>query len=116
MNANDYQRQAARTLIDGPGFELSDAEIMMLWYTIGLAGEAGEVCNLIKKQILYQHGIDMDKLREEMSDILWYAARLCTTLNLDMAEVMEANIAKLHRRYPNGYNSAASIAREDVES
>lgn len=62
MDANEYQRLAARTLIDKPGFEIPEKEIMAVWEVIGLAGEAGEVANLIKKGVFHRHGIDLSKV------------------------------------------------------
>ena len=43
IDASVYQRQAARTLIAAPGFEIADDDMMLIWNAIGLAGEAGEV-------------------------------------------------------------------------
>lgn len=114
MNANEYQELAARTLIDKPDFEISNGEIMVIWNAIGLAGEAGEVCENVKKAIFHQHGIDRDKLKKELGDCLWYISALCTKLGFDMSEVMEVNIAKLRQRYPDGYSSVDSKRRVDV--
>ena len=112
MNAIDYQKQAARTLIDAPGFDISDPEIMMVWNALGLAGEAGEVADLVKKGVFHQHGLDLEKLKKELGDVLWYVAALCTTSGLSMSDVMQANIEKLKARYPDGYSSQASINRQ----
>jgi NTP pyrophosphatase (non-canonical NTP hydrolase) len=114
MEANEYQKLAARTLIDKPGFEISDRDLMAVWDAIGLAGEAGEVADLIKKGVFHQHGIDLQKLKNELGDTLWYVAALCTTLDLDMSEIMQSNIEKLKTRYPNGYNSDDSKRRVDL--
>jgi NTP pyrophosphatase (non-canonical NTP hydrolase) len=114
MEATEYQRLAARTLIDKPGFEISDRDLMAVWDAIGLAGEAGEVVEHIKKGVFHQHGIDLQKIERELGDTLWYVAALCTTLGLDMAEIMRANIEKLEVRYPNGYTSVDSQRRVDV--
>jgi NTP pyrophosphatase (non-canonical NTP hydrolase) len=116
MNATDYQKQAARTLIDKPGFEIPDKDIMIIWNAIGLAGEAGEVCELAKKGIFHQHGIDRDKFAKEIGDCCWYIAALCTKLDLDMGEIMAANIEKLRVRYPAGYSSEDSQKRVDVNA
>lgn len=86
MNANDYQTQAARTLIAAPDNTYSGDEIMLVWNALGLAGEAG--------------------------DCLWYVAALCSTLGVPMSEVMGRNIAKLRIRFPDGWSTAASIARD----
>lgn len=114
MQPNDYQLQAARTLIARPDAEYTPEQIMLVWNALGLAGEAGEVADTIKKAIFHQHGVDRDVLIKELGDVLWYVAALCTKLDVTMAEVMDRNIEKLKKRYPDGYNSAASLARSDV--
>jgi NTP pyrophosphatase (non-canonical NTP hydrolase) len=113
MNANDYQRLAGRTLIAAPDFDIAPAEVLIAWNALGLAGEAGEVVDLVKKGVFHQHGLDRDKLSKELGDVLWYVAALCSTLNLSLSEVMEANIEKLRRRYPEGYSAEASRTRKD---
>ncbi len=114
MDAYDYQKLAARTLIDRPDFEITDQQVMAVWDAIGLAGEAGEVADLIKKGIFHQHGLDLVKMEKELGDVLWYVAALCTTLGLDMSAIMQANIDKLRVRYPNGYSSVDSKSRVDL--
>ena len=115
MTPREYQWLAARTLIARPDFEITDDQIMVIWNAIGLAGEAGEVCEHVKKGIFHQHGIDRAKMHKELGDVLWYVAALCTKFGFDMGDVMAANIEKLKARYPDGYNSADSIKRRDVE-
>lgn len=112
MNADDYQRLAARTLIDRPDFALTDEQTMIVWNALGLAGEAGEVVDEVKKAIFHQHGIDHAKLGKEIGDVLWYVAALCSKLNIDLSAIMTANIAKLRERYPDGYSADASRNRE----
>lgn len=114
MYSTDYQEKAARTLIDGPDFELSDTEFMLVWKALGLAGEAGEVADTIKKGILHQHGLDVAKVEKELGDVLWYVAAISTLLGLDLNSIMRKNIDKLLERYPNGYNSNDSKKRVDV--
>lgn len=115
MNASDYQKAAARTLIDRPGFEISDRDIMLVWNAVGLAGESGEVAEIAKKGVFHRHGVDCEKLKKELGDVLWYVAGVCTTMGFDMSEIMQENIDKLKVRYPNGYNSADSMKRVDVK-
>lgn len=115
MNASEYQQLAARTLIDRPEQEIPDLGIMLVWNALGLTGEAGEVAEHIKKGVFHRHGIDRAQLKKEIGDTLWYAAALCTKLELDMGEVMQANIDKLRQRYPAGYSSADSQRRVDVD-
>jgi NTP pyrophosphatase (non-canonical NTP hydrolase) len=114
MNADEYQFLAARTLIDAPDAEYTPEQIMLVWNAIGLAGEAGEVADTVKKAVFHQHGLDRDKLIKELGDVLWYVAALCTKLDVSMSDVMGRNIDKLKTRYPAGYSSAASMARVDA--
>lgn len=111
IRANDYQKLAARTLIDKPDIPLSDDETMIIWNAIGLAGESGEVVDSIKKMIFHRHGLNIEQLEKELGDVLWYVAALCTKLDIDMESVMQKNIDKLIARYPNGYSSENSINR-----
>lgn len=115
MHPNEYQNLAARTLIDGPDAEYTPQEIMLVWNALGVAGEAGEIADAIKKSVFHRHILDKDKLREEIGDCLWYVAAICTKLGFSLDEVMEQNIEKLKRRYPEGYSSEASKARVDVQ-
>ena len=112
MTPNEYKKLAARTLVDEPPTVVTQKEVMILWNAIGAAGEAGELANTIKKGILHRHGIDTEKLKEEIGDTLWYLAGLCTQFNFDLDEVMQINIEKLRKRYPAGFSESDSINRE----
>ena len=112
MTGREYQLLASRTLIDVPDREYTSEEIMIVWNAIGLAGEAGEVAEHVKKGVFHSHGIDKDKLVKELGDCLWYIAALCTKLDVSMDEVMQRNIEKLRERYPQGWSSADSINRK----
>lgn len=85
---------------------------MLVWCATGLIGEAGEVADYVKKGVFHQHGVLPDRLADELGDVLWYIASLCTLAGIDLSDVMQANIEKLNRRYPNGYRSEDSINRE----
>jgi NTP pyrophosphatase (non-canonical NTP hydrolase) len=140
MDADTYQRLAARTLIDGPDFEISPRDFMAVWDALGIGGEAGELADLvrtmiaeefsilmttlkvagtagttvdnIKKSIMHQRGLNVDKIKRELGDELWYIAALCTTLGFSMSEVMQINVDKLKARYPDGWDHTRSGVRE----
>lgn len=115
MNANDYQAEARRTLIDAPDSTFNGTELMLMWCALGLGGEAGEVLDLLKKGICHQHGLDRLKIKEELGDLMWYVASIATLCEIDLGTILESNAAKLRQRYPNGYNSADSQARVDQQ-
>lgn len=104
MDANEYQDLAARTLIQHPDMRITEEEFMVLWNAMGIGGEAGEVMEVVKKGIFHRHGLDIGKLKNELGDVLWYVAALCTTLGLDMETIMHENILKLKDRYPEGFD------------
>ena len=114
MDATTYQQLAARTLIDAPDFQITPEQVMLVWCAVGLAGEAGEFCELVKKGIFHQHGFDRERAAKELGDVLWYVAALATRLDLDLSALMAANIEKLRERYPAGYTPADSVRRVDV--
>lgn len=115
MKATDYQELAARTLLAAPPREYSANEIMLVWNGIGLGGESGEVLEVLKKGIFHDHGIDVEKLKKELGDVLWYSAAIATRAGLDLGDIMQANVDKLRERYPDGFTSGDSVARVDVE-
>lgn len=104
MNAADFQEQAARTQIMDPGFHIPGHEMMAVWNALGLAGKAGDVAELVKKGVFHRHQVDPAKLEKELGDMLWYAAAICTTLGLDLGEIMRANLDRLKAGDSNQYS------------
>jgi NTP pyrophosphatase (non-canonical NTP hydrolase) len=96
MLLSEYQSRSRETAVyPGAGDNL-------LYPTLGLCGEAGEVAEKIKKMIRDDGGVlsaeRRDALSKELGDVLWYLAQLATEADLDLAEIAEANIAKLLSR------------------
>jgi len=80
---------------------------------IGLAGEAGEVLDIVKKSWVYGKALDEAKLQEEAGDVLHYLTMLCIKMGWTWQDLIDNNTAKLNKRYPNGYTDQAAIARAD---
>lgn len=59
--------------------------------------------------------LDKERLASEIGDTMWYIAAICTTLGLKLSDVMEQNIQKLNKRYPEGYSAKGSIERLDEQ-
>ena len=72
---------------------------------MGLAGEAGEVCDMLKKHMLHGKPLDREELKKELGDVLWYLVHACNTFGIPLGEVMEGNVEKLVDRYPAQYGS-----------
>jgi NTP pyrophosphatase (non-canonical NTP hydrolase) len=107
MTLDEYQSLARRTLGDRtPEQQLANA-------ALGLAGEAGEVAETIKKHLFHGRPLDRDAVVKEIGDCLWYVAAMATTLGVSLDEVGATNIDKLRRRYPDGFSAEASLRRVD---
>ena len=108
MNFDDYQSLAGRTSPAG-----RVALDRLTNGGLGLAGEAGEVVELVKKHRYHGHELDAAAMTKELGDVLWYVAELCTASGLSMGEVAGQNIEKLRRRYPAGFSAARSRSRPE---
>jgi NTP pyrophosphatase (non-canonical NTP hydrolase) len=105
MDANTYQELALRTAA------ALEPRQRLLNAALGLCGEAGEFADTLKKAEFHGHELDTAALQKELGDVLWYAALACNALGVQLGDVMEANIAKLRQRYPEGFSSERSRNR-----
>lgn len=97
MNFEEYQQQASQTA-------LYPRRMANLEYpTLGLAGEAGEVANIVKKIQRDHGGVITDetrfKLKDELGDVLWYISACADELGITLTEVAEFNVQKLAKRH-----------------
>ena len=106
MTINEYQRLAMTTL--NP--ELCKKDVLING-VMGLCGESGEAIDIVKKWLAQGHELDKEKLAKELGDICWYLAETATALDLSLEEIMAANIEKLKKRDPEGFDAARSIHR-----
>lgn len=101
MEFDEYQKKAAKYDL----FEVSSdlKEVGFIEKVLGLAGEAGETADKIKKILRDKDGTVSDEDREsvtkELGDVLWYVAAIARYLGVDLYEVAEGNINKLESRY-----------------
>ena len=65
----------------------------------GIASEAGEVIDVIKKGSRPGKEIDLEHLGEEIGDLIWYTTRLAIKYGLDMEEILDKNVIKLNERH-----------------
>ena len=111
MTLNEYQVLAYRTT----NHELTNQGLIENG-VMGLCGEAGECIDLVKKFLFQGHGLDREKLIDELGDVLWYAAQLATGLDVGLDVVAQYNVNKLKERYPDGFDSEKSIHRKEYEN
>ena len=108
MTINEYQKLAMTTL--NPA--LSDKDVLING-VMGLCGESGEAIDIVKKWLAQGHELDKEKLAKELGDICWYLAETATALGLSLEDIMAANLEKLRRRYPEGFDAERSVNRKE---
>lgn len=69
MNASEYQVKAARTLIDKPGFTLTEREECLIQNILRLAAETGKAVDLVKKAVLHRHGLNEKQLIDSLATV-----------------------------------------------
>lgn len=109
--------QLARDLMK-PGEEIAallTADEADLWHgATGVAGEAGELLDAIKKHVVYKKPLDRENVVEELADLRFYMAALMNRLNITEVEMTEVINAKLAKRYASGsYSNEQAQARAD---
>ena len=108
MTINEYQKLAMTTL--NPELDKKD---VLINGVMGLCGESGEAIDIVKKWLAQGHTLDKDKLAKELGDICWYLAETATALDLSLEDIMTANIEKLKKRYPEGFDADRSVHRTE---
>ena len=108
MTIHDYQKLAMTTL--NPALSKKD---VLINGVMGLCGESGEAIDIVKKWLAQGHELDKERLAKELGDICWYLAETATALDLSLEDILAANIEKLKKRYPEGFNAERSIHRTE---
>lgn len=108
MTPNEYQIAAMRT----SSKTILPSEHLMNG-ALGLAGEAGEVADIVKKATFQGHTINREHIAKELGDVCWYIAETANAIGYDLETIMQMNIDKLMKRYPDGFSAARSQNRED---
>lgn len=110
MNILEYQSKAQRTI----NYKLNRKELLSD-LVFGLNGEVGEVTELLKKHLFHGHDLSVQKITEELSDVMWYLTNLASYYNIPMTIILEENIKKLEERYPEGFSKEKSINRKEYK-
>jgi NTP pyrophosphatase (non-canonical NTP hydrolase) len=99
-NFDTYQKESRKT------WNVIPMNHSIVYPTMGMVNEAGEVAGKVKKIFRDRGGeiseADRQALKQELGDVLWYLAQICTELDLSLQEVAEANLIKLFSRLERG--------------
>ena len=106
MTGNEYQRLAMTTL--NPALSKRD---VLINGVMGLCGESGEAIDIVKKWLAQGHELDKDKLAKELGEIAWYLAETAWALDIPLEKILQGNIEKLKKRYPEGFSADRSVNR-----
>lgn len=102
MDFDEYQTRASQT----GSYHTNDQEYVLMYLSMGLAGESGEVIEKLKKVVRNDGGVvsaeKREDLKKELGDVLWYLSQLAKTLGLSLADVAETNIKKIADRAERG--------------
>lgn len=125
-DANQYQALALRTektpafvrdenerkvLIDN---DLSNMNPLarLLHGLLGMSSEVGEIADMTKKHLIYGKAFDRTNVLEECGDVLWYVAVALSSCGYSFGDAMQANIAKLTKRFPDGFTEEKALNRD----
>lgn len=121
MTGNEYQKLASRTN-DGLATDRLYDKMHLIDYCnmvtpfenrdlggvlnacLGLAGEVGELNDMIKKWVFHEKELDETHLKKELGDVMWYVAMMCQSMGWGLDDVLQMNIDKLIARYPEGFD------------
>lgn len=120
VSASAHHAQMVHDLVKDPELiiETLTAEKMdMLHAAVGIAGEAGELLDAVKKCVVYNKPLDRENVIEELGDLEFYMQALRARLQISRDLTLDCNMAKLQKgknaRYANGYTDEAAQARAD---
>lgn len=108
MELNKYQELSSKTA--------NNHEYALANFGLGIAGESGEVADLIKKAVFHNHNIDKENICKELGDVLWYLSQIASLAGIELDEVAIKNIEKLKQRYPDGFSTERSINRVEYQN
>ena len=98
MNFNEYQEKASQTAI----YPNKNSIVGLMYCTLGMSGEAGEVSERVKKLYRDHNGIVSEDIKKditkELGDVLWYLSGIAKELNISLDDIATTNIEKLFSR------------------
>ena len=126
MNPADTSFDTYAYFVKSRAKKLLTAEMDMLHAAVGCATEAGEFLDTMKKIWVYSQKFEdlnkegkthLENIQEELGDMLFYIQAAANVIGLNIEDLILQNIAKLSKRYPNGYSDSAAKERADkIES
>ena len=122
MTGNEYVELSMRTndgkheerllnTLDMCRYEINLAELINGCF--GLAGETGELLDMVKKFVFHNAHLDHEHMKKELGDVTWYIALICKAMGWSLDEILQMNVDKLRARYPQGFDTDLSNHRKE---
>ena len=115
----EYSEMVDKLTKDPNDINMANIDKDLTHMALGIAGEAGEIVDAIKKFVIYGKFLDMKNVIEELGDMEFYMEHLRQILCLSREEILDANMQKLlksdNARYKNGYSDEAAQERADKQ-
>ena len=111
MNIQEYGEYQLRLIND-----LGEPSLNLAHMAMGIAGEGGEIVDIVKKNFAYGKPLDTEHIVEEIGDLLFYVNGLLFMIDTSWDEVMRVNVAKLEARYPDAKFNADHAINRDVDA
>ena len=108
MQINEYQQLALRTEA-----KTESPNLRLLQGLMGLCGESGECLEILKKHMFHGHWLDIQHIANELGDVAWYLAISANAIGFTLEEIMQRNVDKLEKRYPDGFDTEHSVHRKE---
>lgn len=117
MKPEQYTELASRTMANpittNVDKRLNDSRSLNLLHAgMGMVTESAEFLDALKKHLFYGNPLDIPNLKEELGDQLFYISMALIELGVDYSNVMSTNIAKLEKRYPDGFSQEKATNRD----
>lgn len=111
VKAIDLSNLIEDDIVKLQGEEHHAPNLRLLYATLGIFGEAGELAEALEKQMLTGE-LDMVNVSEELGDADWYKQIGHDETGVSEADVRAKIIAKLQKRYPEKFTSEAAHNRD----
>jgi NTP pyrophosphatase (non-canonical NTP hydrolase) len=113
MDLQEYQKKVLKNF--KPRRDLTSKESAILDWTLGIAGEAGEIIDEIQHIIFHKQNRDIMELAKEIGDCFWYLTALCAELGISIEDILELNVAKLNYRHGGHFTYDTSVNKLSTE-
>ncbi len=113
MDFIEYQNQASAAFKSPKRLDLLETRLCN--WGLGISSEAGELAGLVKHLVFHKQGVGRMEVAKEVGDVLWYLSALCSTLQINLEDCAELNVAKLRHRHGKEFSFVGSSSRHERE-